>query len=81
MRFMVSVDERTVLAFEPTGAEYVLEPAKKIFVEWFSGTDPGMVALESGKLVIWAQGGGYTRAWDLEGNEIYIGPESGDNSL
>jgi hypothetical protein len=55
----------------------VLEPGKPIIVEWFGGGDDGMMSLEAENFVVAAPSGGYSRAWDADGVEIYIGPESG----
>jgi hypothetical protein len=46
-------------------------------VEWFGGGDDGMLSMEAGQFVVAAPSGGYTRAWDSNGVEIYVGPESG----
>ncbi|MGW0708650.1 hypothetical protein ACWD4G_22310 [Streptomyces sp. NPDC002643] len=80
MRFVIRADREVVLAFEPTAAEYALEPGRPVVVEWFGQGDDGMVSLESGDLVVAAPSGGYTRAWDSDGAEIYIGPESGPDA-
>lgn len=80
MRFILRSDQRIVVAFEPTAAEYTLEPREKIVVEWSAGAD-GMVSLEAGDLVVNAPVGGYTRAWTWDGVEIDIGPESGPDAV
>ncbi|MFV2118030.1 hypothetical protein ACE14D_06130 [Streptomyces sp. Act-28] len=80
MRFVICADRRIVVAFEPTAAEYVLEPGNRVIVEWFGGGDDGMVSMEAEDFVVAAPSGGYTRAWDSSGMEIYIGPESGPDA-
>ncbi|MFD9950070.1 hypothetical protein ACFWYW_56110 [Nonomuraea sp. NPDC059023] len=80
MKFHIKTDKKITVAFEPTAAEYELNAGEKILVEWFEGGDDGQVSLESDEFVIWAPGGGYTRAWNSNGVEIYIGPESGPES-
>lgn len=77
MRFVIRADRPVVVAFEPTAAERLLEPGETIVVEWFGGGDDGMVSMEAGCFVVAAPSGGYTKAWDSDGMEIYIGPESG----
>ncbi len=77
MRFVIRADRRIVVAFEPTAAEFTLEPGMHIIVEWIDGGDDGMVSMEAENFVVSAPTGGYTRAWHDEGVEIYIGPESG----
>ncbi|GCD41241.1 hypothetical protein GKJPGBOP_00894 [Streptomyces paromomycinus] len=77
MRFVIRTDRPVVVAFEPTAAEYFLEPGEDIVVEWFGEGGDGMVSLESANFVVSAPSGGYSRAWDSNGVEIYIGPESG----
>lgn len=77
MRFVIRTDRRIVVAFEPTAAEYALEPGRSIVVEWPEGGDDGMVFLEAENLVVAAPSGGYSKAWDSDGVEIYVGPESG----
>ncbi|MEU5693043.1 hypothetical protein [Actinosynnema sp. NPDC020468] len=80
MRFVIRSDRQVVVAFEPTAAEYVLEPGATVAVEWFGEREDGMVSLEAGKFVIAAPTAGYIRAWDRDGVEIYIGPESGPDA-
>jgi len=80
VRFVISSDREIVVAFEPTAAEYVLRPGQHINVEWFGGGDDGTVQLDAANLVVWAPSGGYNRAWDQVGVEIYIGPESGPDA-
>ncbi|SNR86372.1 hypothetical protein [Actinacidiphila glaucinigra] len=80
MRFLINADRRMVVVFEPTAAEYVMEPGKHVVVEWFNGGDDGMVSFEAEDFVVHAPSGGCTRAWDYEGTEIYIGPESGPDA-
>lgn len=80
MRFVIRADRRIVVAFEPTAAEHELEPGVLLIVEWFEGGDDGMVSMEAENFVVAAPTGGYTRAWDADGVEIYIGPESGPDS-
>lgn len=80
MRFVICADRRITVAFEPTAAERVLEPGKSIIVEWFGGGTDGMISLEVDNFVVAAPSGGYSRAWDADGAEIYIGPESGPNA-
>ncbi|MDX3644640.1 hypothetical protein [Streptomyces sp. MB09-02B] len=77
MRFIIRADKAMVVAFEPTAAEFSLEPGKKIIVEWLGGGEDGMVSLEAGTFVVAAPTGGHTRAWDADGVEIYVGPDSG----
>lgn len=77
MRFVIRADRCIMVAFEPTAAECTLEPGRPIVVEWFGGGDGGMVSVESETFVVAAPSGGYSRAWDADGMEIYIGPESG----
>ncbi|MDT0267659.1 hypothetical protein RM844_15330 [Streptomyces sp. DSM 44915] len=80
MRFVVRADRSIVVAFEPTAAEHRLEPGSVMTVEWFGGGDDGMVSMEAEYLVIAAPTGGYTRAWESDGMEIYIGAESGSEA-
>lgn len=80
MRFQIEVDYDIVLMFEPTAREYSLRAGEIITVEWFDGTEQGMVRLTEGVIEVSATVGGYTRAWDSQGVEIYVGPESGDES-
>ncbi len=80
MRFTMRTDRHIAVAFEPTAAEYMLEPGRPIAVEWFGGGDDGMVSMESGALIVAAPAGGHSRAWDADGREIYIGPESGPDA-
>jgi hypothetical protein len=77
MRFMIRSDKEVTVAFEPTAEEYTLSPGATIWVEWVDGGEDGMVAFEAGMFVVWAPGGGYTRAWNIDGTEIYTGPQSG----
>lgn len=77
MRFAIRADRHITVAFEPTAAECVLEPGRGITVEWFEGSEDGMVSIEAENLVVSAPSGGYSRAWDADNVEIYIGPESG----
>ncbi|MFB7288673.1 hypothetical protein [Actinacidiphila glaucinigra] len=77
MRFLIKADRRMVVVFEPTAAEYVMEPGKNIAVEWLGDSEDGMVSFEAEDFVVHAPSGGYSKAWDSEGIEIYIGPESG----
>lgn len=76
MRFLIRSDKATIVAFEPTAERFLLEPNVNITVEWFGSGDDGMVAIEGEYLVVHAPRFSYTRAWDAEGNEIYIGPQS-----
>jgi hypothetical protein len=76
MRFLIRSDREIVVAFEPTAAEYQLQPGATISVEWSGGGQDGMVCLEADNLVVWAPGGGHTRAWDSDGVEIHVGPQS-----
>ncbi|MDX2649391.1 hypothetical protein PV341_38670 [Streptomyces sp. PA03-1a] len=80
MRFLINADRRMVVVFEPAAAEYVMEPDKDVVVEWFGDGDDGMVSFEAEDFVVHAPSGGYNRAWDSEGIEIYIGPESGPDA-
>ncbi|MFI6474853.1 hypothetical protein ACIBL5_31855 [Streptomyces sp. NPDC050516] len=77
MRFVIRTDRPVTVAFEPTAAECALEPGRPIVVEWFGEGDDGMVSMEAENFVVAAPSGGYSRAWDADGLEIYIGPESG----
>ncbi|PKV83323.1 hypothetical protein [Streptomyces sp. TLI_146] len=80
MRFIIRADRDITVAFEPTAAEYALAPGRQIVVEWPEGGDDGMVSMEADDFVVTAPTGGYTRAWDAEGVEIYVGPESGPDA-
>jgi hypothetical protein len=80
MRFVIHADRPIVVAFEPTAAECMLEPGRAMTVEWFGGGDDGMVSLEAENFVVAAPTGGYSRAWDADGVEIYIGPQSGPDA-
>jgi hypothetical protein len=80
MRFAIRADRNITVAFEPTAAECMLESGRTIIVEWFGGGEDGMVSMEAENFVVSAPSGGYTRAWDAEGEEIYIGPESGPDA-
>jgi len=77
MRFAIRADRRVTVAFEPTAAEYLLEPGEIVTVEWPGESGDGMVSMESEYFVVAAPSGGYNRAWRSDGKEIYIGPESG----
>jgi hypothetical protein len=77
MRFKLKSEAEIVVAFEPTAAEYRLQPGESIVVEWPGDGTDGLVSLESGQLVVWAPTGTYNRAWRSNDEEVYIGPESG----
>lgn len=49
-------------------------------MEWFGGREGGMVSMEAKSFVVSAPSSGYTRAWDADGEEIYIGSESGPDA-
>jgi hypothetical protein len=69
-----------LVAFEPTAAEFNLPAGDAITVRWQGSAEDGIVGFEAGQLVVHAPTGGYTRAWDAAGAEIYIGPESGPDA-
>lgn len=77
---LIGADRRTVVVFEPTAAEFTLEAHDRISVAWVGGSDPGSISLEAGDLVVWTPAGGYTRAWQSDGTEVHVGPESGPDA-
>ncbi|GHJ47512.1 hypothetical protein Cs7R123_48540 [Catellatospora sp. TT07R-123] len=81
MRFTLQSDREITVVFEPTAEEYTLPANGPIAVEWVDGTGEGVVSLEAGVLIVCARSGGYTRAWIKGGSEIYVGPESGPDSV
>ena len=71
-------DREVLVAFEPTAAQFKLHAGARITLQWDGSAEDGIVALDSGHLVVHAPTGGFTRAWDdAAGTEIYVGPESG----
>lgn len=74
--FKVAVDRDTPIVFEPTGADYELRKGRSIRILWVGDGDEGIIRIQSGVMEIWAPSDGYTRAWEENGAEVYIGPES-----
>ncbi|MFB7173282.1 hypothetical protein ACFCYM_21025 [Streptomyces sp. NPDC056254] len=77
MQFHLVTDIPITVVFEPTGQEHRLDAGQAVLVRWFDGDD-GAVHWTDGHIVVYAPTSGYTRAWDSDGMEIDIGPESVD---
>ncbi|MFD5148163.1 hypothetical protein [Streptomyces sp. NPDC058401] len=77
MRFRLGTDKTVTVVFEPSAAEHTLEAGESIIIEWFDGIrDDGFVRLDADCLVVDAPSHGYTRAWEENGEEIYVGSDS-----
>ncbi|MFE5613231.1 hypothetical protein, partial [Streptomyces sp. NPDC056540] len=76
MQFSLQTDTPVLAFFEPTGQQYELDPGDPVLVKFFGGED-GEIRWFKGAIIIIAPTYGYTRAWDSDGDEIDIGPESG----
>jgi hypothetical protein len=76
MRFMVSAgsDVAVTVLFEPSGAEYVIQPDDHLVVEWPEGPGGllGGIDHSSSGLVISEPGNGMSRIWNSSGEELSI---------
>lgn len=72
---ITATEENLKIIFEPTAAEYELRKGKHIRVYWI-GNEEGIIRVKASIFEVWAPSDGYTRAWEEDGAEIYIGPES-----
>lgn len=79
MRFMVSAGSEVAITvlFEPSGAEYDVQPGDHLIIEWPEGGEesggllPGIDHSPEG-LVISEPGTGLCRIWNANGEELSI---------
>lgn len=76
----MTADRQMTVVFEPAAEEYVLRQGETITVEWQGPAEDGMVAMDSGDLVVQPPTAGSVRAWRSDGGEIYTGPDSGPDA-